>query len=406
MFFSDRNVASLGVKQALVQSIEKLRRWLASELGRVILIALVSRLIVFVSAIVGQFILGPAKTNDLGVINIPIVSLFSQWDSYWYATIALFGYPPGNNPISMNWAFFPLYPISMRVFGELSFGTLTPLQSVVASGFLMNNVLFFVSLFLFYKVTKSVLGSTKIALVSTVFFAFWPGSLFFSSVYSESLFMVLTLGAFYLLEREKGNEATLVGFFACLARSNGFLIFIPFFYKGLQERKYLRAILQSVVLVLPYLLFNFYGYFLTGVFPVREIVYDHNWSSSRISLSDLAGVWGGYTLLYSVEAVLVLIPFFWFLLTEKTPIKDFITASNGERKDLKYWAFSVYLILTVLFYSDPKNIHRYVIPMLPLYWVFALIWSKNNKVGKILLCVLTALLVIGTILFTTGRLYL
>lgn len=380
----------------------KLRRMLASETGKVFLIGLSSRLLIFGVAFLTSIFYSSAKI----VSSIPILNFFSQWDGAWYTQIALFGYPAGSNPLSGNWAFFPLYPFLMRVFGTPFFGLVSSTEAVLFSGFLISNVLFFVSLFLFYHVTKIVFGKNGFALISTVFFAFWPGALFYSTVYSESIFMTFALGAFYLLEKGKSGKSAVLGFFAALTRSNGFLMLIPFVYNGLQTRKYRTAVLQTFVMVLPYLLFSVYGYFLTGLFPVREIVYNHIWGASRLTLTQVTSYQIGYTVLFSVEAFLILLPFAWFLLTEKVPISDFVKGLVAERKDLKYWVFSIYLLLMLLFYSDPQNLHRYALPILPLYWVSGLIWGKNKKIGKMLLVVSTAILIIGTILFTTGNSYL
>ena len=294
----------------------------------------------------------------------------------------------------------------MRVFGTPFFGLMSSTEAVLVSGFLLSNALFFISLFLFYHVTKLIFGKNSFALISTIFFAFWPGALFYSTVYSESLFMTFALGAFYLLEKGKSGKSAVLGFFAALTRSNGFLVLIPFFYNGLQTRKYYTAVLQAIVIVLPYLLFNVYGYFSTGFFPIREIVYNHIWGASRLTLTQVTSYQIGYTGLFSLEAALILLPFAWFLFTEKVPIRDFVMGLVGERKDLKYWAFSIYILLMLLFYSDPQNLHRYALPILPLYWVSALVWGKNKKIGKVMLVVSTAILVIGTILFTTGNIYL
>lgn len=338
--------------------------------------------------------------------TIPIVNYFSQWDGGWYSQIALSGYPAANNPLSENWAFFPLYPSLMRLLGAPLSGVMPSNQAVLLSGFAISNVLFFVSLFLFYKVTALVFGKSKLALISTVFFAFWPGALFYSSVYSESLFMTFTLGAFYFLEKEKSAKSAVLGFFASLTRSNGFLILIPFVYKGLQTHKYRTAISQAIVVALPYLLFNAYGYFSTGLFPVREIVYNHVWGASRFTFTQVITEQLGYTLLFTVETLLILAPFAWFALSEKVPIRDFVKGSVGERTDLKYWAFAIYTLVLLAFYSDPKNLHRYALPILPLYWVSALVWGKNKKVGKLLLIISIVILIIGTILFTTRQMYL
>ena len=380
----------------------KLRGALSSDTGKVFFIGLSSRLLIFGAAFLGSFFSTSAKT----ISTIPIINLFSQWDGGWYSQIAVFGYPAGNNPLSGNWAFFPLYPGLMRFFGTPLFGVMSSDQAVLISGFLISNILFFASLILFYQVTKLVFGKSGIALVSTVFFAFWPGALFYSAVYSESLFMALALGAFYFLEKGQSGKSGILGFFAALTRSNGFLILIPFVYNGLQTRKYRTAALQTLAIALPYLMFTIYGYFLTGLFPIREVVYNHIWGASRLTLTQVTSYQSGYIVLFSVEAALILAPFAWFVFTEKAPISDFVKGSIVDRKDLKYWVFSIYTLLMLAFYSDPENLHRYALPILPLYWVSALIWGKHKKAGIALLAVSTAILVIGTILFTTRQMYL
>jgi hypothetical protein len=85
----------------------------SSENVKVFFIGLSSRLLVFAVATIGAFFSSSAKAMS----TIPIINYFSQWDGGWYSQIALSGYPAGNNPLSENWAFFPLYPLLMRVFG-------------------------------------------------------------------------------------------------------------------------------------------------------------------------------------------------------------------------------------------------------------------------------------------------
>jgi hypothetical protein len=380
----------------------KLREAIFSESGKVFLIGLSSRLVVFIAVIAGAFLFGPSQSYS----GIPIVSLFNHWDAGWYTKIALFGYPVGTNPLSGNWAFFPFYPFLMRLFGTPFFAVMSPTDAVALSGFAISNVLFFASIFLFYRVTKIIFNSSRFSLISTIFFALWPGALFYSTVYSESLFMFFALAAFYLLEKGHSGKSAALGFFAALTRSNGFLVLIPFAYHALQTRKYRTGIYQAIVIALPYFLFSVYGYFSTGLFPIREIVYNHTWGASRLVLTDVITNQTGYVILFSAEIVLLFIPFLWFIFSEKISISDFVRGTKVERKDLKYWAFSIYILLMLAFYSDPKNIQRYALPILPLYWVFALVYDENKKAGSVLLIASTVILIIGSILFATGGLFL
>jgi hypothetical protein len=380
----------------------KLRGLFASELGKIFLIGLSSRLLVFAAAALGAFLFGIGQSNS----SFPFINLFSQWDAGWYREIAISGYPAGANPLSGNWAFFPLYPFLMRFFGTPLFGVMPQVQAIYISGFLISNILFFACITLFYKVTQLVFQNSRLSLISTVFFAFWPGALFYSAVYSESLFMMFALAAFYFLEKESMGKSTVLAVLAALTRSNGFMILIPFAYAGLQREKIKTAIIQSVCIVLPYVFFNVYGYVLTGLFPVREIVFSQIWGTQKaapILLS--ASTVAGYAMLYIVEGVLIAVPFIWFAIKDKPKIRSFVLGLS-QRKDFKYWAFAVFILIMLIFYSDPKNLHRYVLPMLPLYWVFALIWTKNSRNGKILLAISTAILVIGAALFASGGYYI
>ena len=213
-----------------------------------------------------------------------------------------------------------------------------------------------------------------------------------------------TLGAFYFLEKEKTIESTLLGFLAALTRSNGFLVAIPFLYQGL-KKKNLKIIIQLVIFSLPYLLFTLFGYFSTGVFPVREIVINQYWGKQDFLLVQLAQIEQGYALLFFIEFCLILLPFAYLFSSKELLVNVFSLGLKGDREDAKYYGYSLIQLVIVLVYSIIRNIHRYAIPMLPLYWVFAILWNKKPKLGVILLILMTSLLSIGTILFSTWRFY-
>lgn len=194
---------------------------------KVLIIALVSRLTVFVSSVFGFTFFNPLATQHFVFPN-NYLNIFGHFDGDWYQKIALFGYPVINHVASGNWAFFPLYPFLILLGGTFLFGTTSIAldSSVMLAGFILSNILFFLCAILFYKLSKLLINNKKIVLISVTFFCFW-GSPFF---YSESLFMVLALSAFYLLEKGQTKTSTLAGFLAGFAHSTGFIISIPFIY--------------------------------------------------------------------------------------------------------------------------------------------------------------------------------
>ena len=78
------------------------------------------------------------------------------------------------------------------------------------------------------------------------------------------------------------------------------------------------AISQAIIVALPYFLFNVYGYFLTGLFPVREIVYNHVWGASRFTFTQVITDQLGYTVLFSAETLLILVRLYGFFFRESS----------------------------------------------------------------------------------------
>jgi hypothetical protein len=119
------------------------------------------------------------------------------WDCDWYSSIIRGGYQleigtPGQ-PERANWAFFPLYPL---LAGTLVYGLgLTP----PLAGFTLSNLLTVVTAVL----AKPLLGSERAYWFFVATLMIGPFSVLFSSLYTESLFILLTLLALLALRRGK-----------------------------------------------------------------------------------------------------------------------------------------------------------------------------------------------------------
>ncbi len=400
--------------KACVDWIRGLRQ---NGVNRTILsIGLASRFVVFFSAYIGYYTVGLRERipNDvMWDIGLPIVHLFNRWDSGHYINIALNWYSVGPQGPPEAWAFFPLYPAIMRVVGTPFMGFLRPDQAVAFGGFLISNVLFFVALFYFYKLSEIVLKNKELVLLSTIVFSFWPGSLFYSCTYSESLFMTLMLASLYFLEKGNTKIALILGFLVGWARPNGFIIFVPFFYKAIERRSKL-LVLQSTIFFLPYLLFNLYGFVLTNIFPIREWVYAMYWHPPSVNvfiqLLDYPVPVGvpkmGYTILAFVELVFIISPVAHLLLSRERLVATLSLGLKKKHDEAKYYGFSLVLLPTILIYGGIQNLHRYAITLIPLYWLSARIARRGETAKTALMMTITTMLVVGTILFATWRFYL
>jgi Gpi18-like mannosyltransferase len=87
-----------------------------------------------------------------------------------------------------------------------------------------------------FKLTEELLGS-RVALWSVVFISVFPTALFFQAVYSESLFLLLTVLSFWWARRGRWPLAGLAGLLAVLTRSSGVVLLLPLAVMWWEQRR-------------------------------------------------------------------------------------------------------------------------------------------------------------------------
>ena len=384
-------------------------------IGNILSIGLASRFIVYFSAVVGYYTIGvrePVPNEGLWDLGLPLVNLFSRWDAGHYINIALNWYSIGPKGPTEVWAFFPLYPIIMRITGVPLANLVSPFQAVALGGFLISDILFSVLIFYFYRLSEIVLKDSGLALLSTTVFSLWPGSLFYSCVYPECLFMTLIVTALYFIEKDRTSAAMILGFLAGWARPTGFLIFVPFIYKAIEKRSW-YIVLQSIIVSLPYLLFSIYGFVETGIFPIREWAYAKYWNQpiplvfgQLLDYPVPSGVPKlGYTLLAVVELILVMTVLVYLFSSKDLLVATLSLGFKKRHDEAKYLGFALALFPTILSYGSILNLHRYAIALIPLYWILAKVANRSKVAMVLLMSTILMALVIGTILFATWRWY-
>ena len=169
-----------------------------------------------------------------------IVDPMRLWDGLWYRLIAVEGYPETH---VWNDAFWPTFPMSMRGLSRLS-----GLQEDVA-GYLIANICFFVAMVLLYQLVR-VDFDTPIARRTLWALALFPTSLFFTAVYTESMFLMLSVAAILCARIRKWWLAGLLGMLAALTRSHGIFLVIPFAVLWVKQNGfYLRAMIPKGITV-------------------------------------------------------------------------------------------------------------------------------------------------------------
>ena len=165
----------------------------------------------------------------------PWVNILSRWDAGWYVDIARDGYhyEPGK---PSNAAFFPLYPLLIRATHAI---LLLPDNDYwwFLSGIVLSNLALLVALGYFRSLLAIDFEAKTVSRAITYLLIF-PTTFFFSSVYSESLFLALTVGAFYYARKNRWLTACILTALATLTRSQGIILLLPLLIEYLAQRNF------------------------------------------------------------------------------------------------------------------------------------------------------------------------
>lgn len=231
-----------------------------------------SRAVFFIPAIISQYFLTPYR--DLPPVghlwyhgNIPssnyLVNLFVKWDAYWFLNVAQEGYHwqgiTGQDPRMIvghetNLSVFPLLPLLMKTF---SFGVFDP----SITGFVICNLSFLVGLVYLYKYlqTKMTLENAQRAIL---YFSLFPTAFVYSSIYSESLFILFTALVFYFWERAEYLKAGISALLLTASRLAGVIIIpalLAWIIMEMRDRKKICVRAKTAIFIAP---LGIVGFFL------------------------------------------------------------------------------------------------------------------------------------------------
>ncbi|KAK8638620.1 hypothetical protein V6N13_137035 [Hibiscus sabdariffa] len=276
----------------------------SSHTSKVLKAAIFSRFLLLILTILWRSLLTPYDTSaplDPTCLHNPssfppplLPSLASAiengvvWDSVYFVRIAQCGYE-----YEQFYAFLPLLPACIFAFSRTVFAPLVPLigyRAVLAlSGYVVCNVAFIFAAIYFYKtydcspraswsnrLSVVILKDPNAALQASILFCFNPASIFYSSIYSESLYALLSVGGCYYLISGSNNIAVLWLALSSFARSNGVLNAGYFGFQTMHQaydafsgkkRAFLAlwilisGALRCIFIFVPFIAFQAYGYY-------------------------------------------------------------------------------------------------------------------------------------------------
>jgi hypothetical protein len=150
---------------------------------------------------------------------------WAHWDGVWYIKIATSGYAEADG----STAFFPLFPMLLRYVGVLLDGNL------LIAGIIVSLLCYAGCVWLLYRLVRRDFDE-RVAARAVVYLAIGPLSFFLQAVYTESLFLLLSLACFVFAREGRWRLAGVMGLLATLTRSTGVLLLIPMAYYYYKRR--------------------------------------------------------------------------------------------------------------------------------------------------------------------------
>ena len=364
-----------------------------SETGWVLLMFAVSRLVIVALIFFSRRIIERGPHVEVSTQNEhggTLLDILTQWDGNWYRLIAQHGYGPAMPDIAAAW--FPLYPILVRAVEFIV------RDYQVASVLVSNGCLIAAALLLMRLLRLDY--DDLVCRRAILFLMFNPVSFFLSSAYTESTFLLLSIGA--LLAARQGNWliAALSGLCLSATRAPGLLIAAPLFAEYLMQWRErggnVRAFFRPQL-------------FLFALIPVGLVAYLFHLYLERgdffLPMHAQASGWDK-TLTLPWQT------FLWPLSfpTSHIPLYQSIVGAALILAGAGFWlrvraTYLVYAVVSLLFYlawGSLEGLPRYVSILFPLPLILALLSSRWKWLYEPLLAFSIALLALCTVLFANA----
>jgi len=182
----------------------------------------------------------PGVTRGFGWLGNLLAAPAARWDAAWYLVIAHYGYRPDLGSFtSSRTAFFPLYPLCLSAISHLG-------VPPILAGVLVSSGALALALYGIHRLTTLELARAGVATVArarsattdhasggevarlaVMVTAFAPMAFFFSAVYSEALYLALSVGVFLCARQGRWVWVAVLGALAAATRSAGVLLLLP-----------------------------------------------------------------------------------------------------------------------------------------------------------------------------------
>lgn len=336
-----------------------------------VLVFLAVRIGLSVLSVAGVGLIAPRSGPLPAVAGWPIAPVTEGWhnavngterqDAAQFLAIATRGYGRDDGTA----AFFPLYPLAIRVVAWL------PGVGPLGAALLVANGSFLVALIMLYGLTRLEFGgSISIARRSVLFLAIFPTAFFFLAPYTESTFLMLSVAAFWFARRNRWAWVAVMAALAAATRSVGILLAPALAVEAVSQwRTHGRALLPrlgacAATVLGPLAFFAYLG-----------VRFDDFWASTQAQRTWDRSFAPAWTTL--ANAVRFATQDFSYWLVDLLVVGVVLVAVVAGIRLLRpsyllYAGLSLLIELSVPFASRPLlSMPRFVAVVFPAFWVMA-----------------------------------
>jgi Gpi18-like mannosyltransferase len=318
-----------------------------------------------------------------------LLDILTQWDGTWYRYIAERGYASPMPAVAT--AFFPAYPLAVRAVAFV-------VRDLQVACLLVSNGCLVAAALLLKKLLRFDYDE-RVCRRAIVFLLFNPVSFFFSAAYTESMFLLLSIGALLAARQGRWLGSGLCGALLTATRPPGLLIAAPllaeYFIQWRQQRDGLRRLFHPRLLWLGLVpvglaLYLFHCYTIRGdwlapihaqdvwrkrlTWPWQSFFWPQNFSPAHIPL---------YQGIVAAAVVLIIAGFFL-------------------RIRASYLVYAVFAVLFYLAWGTLDALPRFLSVLFPVHLTLALISTRWGWMYEPLLAFSIGLLAYCTILFANA----
>ncbi len=195
-----------------------------------------------------------------------LMGVWERWDACWYEHIATVGYQPQGRGV----AFFPLYPLLMRIVSVPLLGDLT------LSGLFVSGLAYIAAMIGLYRLVSRDFDQS-VAQWTVLYLSVFPVAFYLFAPFTEALFLAFAVWTIYMARQGAWAWASLAALLASLTRTQGVLLALPLawevwrYWRNATSKRE-RPVALALVPLVPFIgltAFSAYSRIVTGSIPFQ-----------------------------------------------------------------------------------------------------------------------------------------